>query len=279
MQRIIRNLVLLALASSVIACSDDGQKEGSTGSTAGTGAAGTAARAGTGAAAGRGGTAGAVGVGTAGAAAMCPALRPVEDATCAPSTQTCTYDEIQCQCPRGMWTCAEPVDPNCPAMMPVHDSVCSVPEATECEFLQDECECISGRWSCESAEGAEDAGVANPTVPVAGGPAAGAGGASAAGAPAAGAPAAGSAAPPPPECPDLRPIEGFSCMAGRYGCMYDTTHCVCPEGMWLCSEMVDPTCPIEPPTPDSACTGRADCDFFDIECECLANRWSCKSND
>jgi hypothetical protein len=269
MQNSIRNSVTLILASVIFACSaDEGSDSGgSMGSSAGRNSVGTPSGAGT-----TGSSAGAVATGTAGgaagtAAAACPALRPVEDAACTTNPQICTYDEIECGCPAGKWSCAEPVDPNCPPMMPVHASVCTVPEATECEFLQDECECNSGRWSCESQELEDDAGTPNtpPTTPPMTMPDAG---------PPSTAFDAGMV-----DCPDLRPIEGFSCTPSRTGCMYDTTHCVCPEGMWLCNESVDPTCPIEPPTPGSACAGRADCDYFDIECECLRSMWSCKGND
>ncbi|MET0390599.1 MAG: hypothetical protein ABW321_31800 [Polyangiales bacterium] len=206
-----------------------------------------------------------VGSGTAGSgSSVCPPLRPVEDAACTVHSETCTYDEIACLCPAGSWACSEPVDPNCPATMPVHNSVCTVPEATECEFLQDECECVGGLWTCESAEvAAEDAGVA-PTVP-----------------PPATTPDAGVTPPPTnvPPCPDLRPIEGLSCEVVNRTCLYDTTACQCPSGTWLCNESVDPTCPIEPPIPDSACNVRADCDYFNIECECTGGSWNCKAND
>jgi len=207
-----------------------------------------------------------IGVGVAGSPSSCPALRPVEDAACTPHTQTCTYDEIECRCPAGIWACAEPVDPNCPAQMPAHGAACSAPEATECEFLNDECECTAGRWSCESAE--EDAGV-TPTMPTTPPPPAGFD--------------AGTQAPPADagmvKCPDLRPIEGVSCTVANITCRYDTTACQCPRGTWLCNERVDPTCPNEPPAPGSACTGNADCDFFEMECECTRNMWSCKAND
>jgi len=214
-------------------------------------------------------TSSAVGVGTpenAPAAASCPSLRPVEDSTCSVSPTLCSYDEIECGCPSGTWSCAEPVDPNCPATMPMHASPCSVPEGTECEFLQDECACMSGRWSCEAFE-LDDAGVAQPpTTPPPTMPA-----------------DAGMSTTPPPAstetCPDLRPIEGFSCMIANRTCRYDTTSCVCPMGSWLCSESVDPACPIEPPTPGNPCMGAADCDYFNIECECRLSSWTCKAND
>ncbi|HKU37268.1 MAG TPA: hypothetical protein VJR89_03955 [Polyangiales bacterium] len=231
--------------------------------TAGARAAGTPARtAGAGTTAGTGVTPG-VGVGTAGTpASACPTLRPSEDAACRVHAEICTYDEIECRCPTGTWSCAEPVDPNCPATMPMHGTVCSVPEATECEFLQDECECTAGRWSCELWEDAGTPGqpVTPPPTPADAGVSTN--------------PAAGAV-----KCPDLRPVEGLTCTPGRGGCMYDTTQCVCPEGKWLCNERVDPRCPIEPPSPGSMCMGNTDCDYFDIECECLRGTWSCKGND
>lgn len=249
----------------VIGCAADDTAAPTAVSGAGRGAAAVAGRSGV-----AGGNAGSnslvpVGTGVAGiGAAACPALRPVEDATCTTHTRVCTYDEIECRCPAGAWSCAEPVDPNCPAMMPAHGSVCTAPEATECEFLQDECECTAGRWSCELFE---DAGTAPPatTPPMT--------------MPDAGMPPAMADAGTMVKCPDLRPVEGFSCTPSRLGCMYDTTHCVCPMGMWLCNERVDPRCPIEPPSPGSACTGNADCDYFDMECECLRSTWQCKAND
>ncbi|HET8935156.1 MAG TPA: hypothetical protein VFN67_17025 [Polyangiales bacterium] len=201
------------------------------------------------------------------AATSCPSLRPVEGSACSVGTPICTYDEIECSCTGGTWTCAEPVDPNCPAAMPVHSSPCSVPDGTECEFLQDECECMSGRWSCESSE-LDDAGVPEQaTTP-----------------PATRSADAGMSTPitppaSPDTCPDLRPVEGFTCMIANVTCRYDTTACVCPMGEWLCAESVDPSCPVEPPTPGNSCTGAADCDYFNIECECRASTWTCKAND
>jgi len=213
---------------------------------------------------------GSVGVGTPAsppAAAGCPSLRPVEDTACSVNAAVCTYDEIECGCPSGKWSCAEPVDPNCPPTMPVHASPCSVTEGTECEFLQDECACMSSKWSCEAFE-LDDAGVPEqpttppPTMPIDAG--------------------MSTTTPPPAStdtCPDLRPIEGFSCEVANRTCRYDTTSCVCPMGSWLCAESVDPTCPIEPPTPGNACMGTADCDYFNIECECRLSTWTCKAND
>jgi hypothetical protein len=211
------------------------------------------------------GSAGSLGVGmpnAPAAAGSCPSLRPVEGAACSVDPRVCTYDEIECNCGRGTWDCAEPVDPNCPAMMPAHASPCSAPEATECEFLQDECACMSGLWSCEAFE-LDDAGVAEQPPPTA----ADAG--------------AMTTTPPssPDTCPDLRPVEGFSCEVANVTCRYDTTSCVCPDGSWLCQESVDPTCPIEPPIDGSACMGSSDCDYFDIECECRLDTWNCKAND
>jgi hypothetical protein len=81
------------------------------------------------------------------------------------------------------------------------------------------------------------------------------------------------------QCPDLRPFEGLSCTMSAMTCVYDTTACQCPRDVWLCNESIDPTCPIEPPTDGNQCTGRADCDYLDIECECVGNTWNCKSND
>jgi hypothetical protein len=209
---------------------------------------------------------GSVGIGTPAstpAAASCPSLRPVEDTACTVNTTVCTYDEIECGCPGGKWSCAEPVDPNCPPTMPMHASPCSVPEGTECEFLQDECACMSGKWSCEAFE-LDDAGTPETPPP-----------------PTTTSVDAGTPTTPPATdtCPDLRPIEGFSCTFANVTCRYDTTACVCPMGSWLCQESVDPTCPVEPPTPGNACMGAADCDYFNIECECRLSTWTCKAND
>lgn len=234
-------------------------QSGSDGTTTTPAAASTAGRA-----------SGSVGVGMPNdmaAATSCPALRPVEDSACSIGTPSCTYDEIACTCPSGTWACAEPVDPNCPATMPMHASPCSIPEGTECEFLQDECECRSGLWSCEASE-LDDAGVPDQsTTPP----------------PATRLDAGMSTATTPPAspdtCPDLRPIEGFSCTIANVTCRYDTTSCVCPMGSWLCSESVDPDCPVEPPTVGTACSGATDCDYFNIECECRSSAWTCKPND
>jgi hypothetical protein len=255
---------MLALACTALACASDADSSTAGVDTAGSSAAGASAGRDAAPAAGGSGNSG-VGVGSAGArAADCPGLRPVEDSVCPASASVCSYDEIECACATGSWSCSEPVDPNCPATMPAHGSTCSVPEATECEFLGDECECAGGLWTCESAE-AEDAGVPAP-MPT---PAADAG------APVAPADSGTSAT----QCPDLRPIEGLSCTMSAMSCAYDTTVCQCPRGMWLCNESVDPTCPIEPPRDGASCTGRADCDYLDIECECVADTWSCKMND
>lgn len=268
-----RFAIVIGLALPFFGCSADDVSPEPGADTATSSAAGAASGGRGGAAAGA--TAGSsggssVGVGTAGNNADCPALRPREDGSCATSSSICVYDEIECGCPTGTWSCSEPVDPNCPSTMPAHASPCSVPEATECEFLGDECECTSGLWTCESAEDAEDAGLDPPVVTPT--------------------PDAGAPQPPPDAgmgtgmtpatmCPDLRPIEGFSCTMSAMSCAYDTTVCQCPRGMWLCNESVDPTCPIEPPRDGAECTGRADCDYLDIECECLANTWNCKMND
>jgi len=263
------SLVFLVLASGSIGCSSPSQNNHGV-ATAGSGAttaprtpttagstAVTPGTSGTGASAA--GTSSPVGVGAAGSGTACPALRPVESTACtANASLVCIYDEIECKCGTGTWSCAEPVDPNCPPMMPAHGTPCSVPEGTECEFLADECECTGGRWSCESAE---DAGVTEPPPTVdASTPTP--------------APDAGST-----PCPDLRPVEGLRCTVAFRTCVYDTTHCACPEGTWLCNESVDPTCPIEPPTHGNSCEGRADCDYFNIECECRFGTWNCKAND
>jgi hypothetical protein len=124
---------------------------------------------------------------------------------------------------------------------------------------------MSGLWSCEAFE-LEDAGVPDePTTPPPGMSI-----------------DAGMSTPPPTAadtCPDLRPIEGFSCTFANVTCRYDTTSCVCPMGSWLCQESVDPSCPIEPPTPGNTCMGNADCDYFHLECECRLGTWGCKAND
>ena len=263
----IPRLCSLILVQALVGCSAETVPASpSSSAPASTAQSGSSAPAAAGSSGGTMSSTGSVGVGTP-AAASCPALRPVEDTTCSVGATVCTYDEIECGCPSGKWACAEPVDPNCPAMMPMHASPCSVPEGTECEFLQDECACMSGNWSCEAFE-LDDAGVPEaPTTPPATMPV----------------DAGMSTTTPPPvstdTCPDLRPIEGFSCEIANRTCRYDTTSCVCPMGSWLCSESVDPTCPIEPPTPGNACMGAADCDYFNIECECRLSAWTCKAND
>lgn len=260
-----RRMILFVLASAALACSsdDDSSSAGASTSGAGTSAAGSGARSGSGGTAATAGTSIATGGVGAGSSGACPALRPTEDTSCSSRATVCSYDEIECRCPTGSWSCAEPVDPNCPAIMPAHGSSCTVPEATECEYLADECECTAGLWTCESAE-ADDAGAPVPTDPPAQTPDAGTPMRPDAGA---------------TQCPDLRPFEGLSCTMSAMTCVYDTTACQCPRGMWLCNESVDPTCPIEPPIDGNQCTGRADCDYLDIECECVGNTWNCKAND
>jgi hypothetical protein len=180
-------------------------------------------------------------------APMCPAARPSEGSACTTVIADCVYDEIECDCEAGTWSCAEPVDPNCPAAMPAHGSACTAPEATECDFLGDECECLSGLWSCDSA--AADGGVT------------------------------ADAGPMDERCPAGRPAEDSTCTMSDVSCTYDENTCLCPAGTWQCNEPVDMGCPQSAPVDGSPCTGTADCDFLDLECECLSSAWDCKAND
>jgi hypothetical protein len=178
----------------------------------------------------------------------CPDARPVEGTTCQVSTSTCTYDEIECSCPSGVWSCEEPVDPGCPATTPTSGSSCSLAEGTECDYLQVECECLSGVWECASEDDEEDAGVT-----------------------------------PDPDaslgCPELRPVENTACEAGAISCTNESTKCVCPAGLWSCSEPVTRGCPATAPLHGDPCVGFADCDFLEVECECRRGAWACKPND
>jgi hypothetical protein len=178
---------------------------------------------------------------------MCPAARPTEGSACTTAIADCVYDEIECACAAGAWSCAEPVDPNCPAAMPAHDSACTAPEATECDFLGDECECLAGKWSCDSA--ASDGGVVADAGPI------------------------------DARCPAGRPAEDSACTMSDVSCTYEENTCLCPAGTWQCNEPVDMGCPQAAPVNGSPCTGTADCDFLDLECECLSNAWDCKAND
>jgi len=201
-----------------------------------------------------------------GGASSCPVARPAEGNSCQVSTALCAYDEIECSCPSGVWSCEEPVHPDCPASAPAQGSRCTLPEATECDFLEQECECLSGTWSCQS-EDEDDEGDAAV---------AGDGGARAnrdgAAQPGRGPDAGGS-------CPEARPAELGTCTANSQTCTYESTECVCPDGLWSCSEPVDVGCPATTPLHGEACSGVADCDFLEVECECLRGAWSCKAND
>jgi hypothetical protein len=50
-------------------------------------------------------------------------------------------------------------------------------------------------------------------------------------------------------------LRGCSLRRRQLDCKYDTTFCQCPRGMWLCNESVDPSCPVEPPTPTACARG------------------------
>lgn len=203
-----------------------------------------------------------------GSAASCPAARPAEGNSCATSTALCSYDEIECRCPSGVWSCEEPVNPDCPESTPAQGSRCTLPEATECDYLTEECECLSGAWMCQS-EGEEDQGDAAVTADAGAQTSRdGAAQTSRDG----GRDAGGS-------CPEGRPAELASCVAGSQTCTYESTNCVCPDGVWSCSEPVDRGCPATTPLHGEACSGIADCDFLEVECECLRGAWSCKAND
>jgi hypothetical protein len=204
-----------------------------------------------------------------GSASTCPVARPAEGNSCQRSTALCSYDEIECRCPSGVWSCEEPVNPDCPTSTPAEGSTCALPEATECDYLTQECECLSGVWSCQ-AEGEEeqegDASLTSDggaqTIRDGGVQTIRDGGVGDAGG-----------------CPEGRPAELASCAAGSQMCTYESTTCVCPEGVWSCSEPVARGCPETTPLHGDACSGSADCDFLEVECECLRGAWSCKKND
>src|SRR5688572_2808928 len=198
------------------------------------------------------------------AVATCPAARPAEATSCQVSTTLCAYAEIECRCPAGLWSCMEPVHPGCPATTPSAGSACSLPEATECDYLDQECECLSGVWMCQSED--EDDAAVGPDAGAQvgdGGPDAGRDG---------GADAGGS-------CPQARPAELTTCARSSLMCTYESTKCVCPDGLWSCTEPVDMGCPATTPLHGDPCRGIADCDFLEVECECLRGAWSCKPND
>lgn len=187
----------------------------------------------------------------------CPDARPSESTACDTSA-LCTYDEIECRCTSEVWSCEEPVNADCPSSMPASGETCDLPEATECDYLEQECECLSGEWTCESEADEEplDGSVADGGT----GPSADAGS------------DAGS-------CPQARPRERTACMRSDDTCTYDDTQCMCPTGTWSCSEPVDMGCPATAPLHGDRCSGRADCDFLEVECECLQDAWNCKPND
>jgi hypothetical protein len=263
------DIMMGVLLTGLIACADNGSGDDSTGSSAGTtgtvtgpasgttagaggagGASGATAGTNTGSGGVSGGAPGTAGASGAASASPCPMARPSEGASCQAHTSLCTYDEIECRCPSGTWTCMEPVDPTCPAMMPAHASPCASVEGTECDYQNNmECDCLSGAWSCEQ-EDVPDAG----TIADSG--------------------------PPDPGCPQGRPAEDTACTPGNMTCQYEDTSCMCPSGAtWQCNEPVDPGCPEVAPTAGSPCTGAADCDFLELECECAGGMWGCKPND
>jgi hypothetical protein len=190
--------------------------------------------------------------------ASCPGARPSESTVCE-TTSLCTYDEIECRCSSGLWSCEEPVNPDCPSSTPANDSTCELPEATECDYLDQECECLSGKWSCESEDEEEplDGSVADGSAADAGTDAARDAG----------------------SCPQARPAERTSCTRSTATCTYEDTQCMCPSGMWTCNEPVTMGCPATAPLHGDSCSGRADCDFLEVECECLRGAWNCKKND
>jgi hypothetical protein len=195
-----------------------------------------------------------------GRASDCPQARPAEETECSSSSARCDYDEIECRCVSGAWSCEEAVNPDCPATAPSDGSRCTLPEATECDFLQQECECLAGVWSCQSEDEEEsDAGGA-PDARVTRSDAGG------------GLDAGGS-------CPQARPAEQTTCTISTAACSYESTQCVCPNGRWSCSEPVDVGCPATTPLHGDPCSGIADCDFLEVECECVSGAWSCKAND
>jgi hypothetical protein len=195
-------------------------------------------------------------------AAACPGARPAEGTTCRVSASLCAYDEIECRCPTGVWSCEEPVNPNCPPQTPVFGSTCSLPEATECDYLDQECECLSGVWMCQSEDEDDAAAGADGGARTDAGADAGRDGGADAGA-----------------CPQGRPAERTTCASSSQTCTYESTQCVCPSGLWSCTEPVDMGCPATAPLHGDRCAGRADCDFLEVECECLRGAWSCKPND
>lgn len=201
---------------------------------------------------------GAMGRGDGGRNTSCPGARPSESTVC-DTRALCTYDEIECRCASGLWSCEEPVNPDCPSAMPASESDCELPEGTECDYLEQECECLSGKWSCESEDEEEplDGGVADASTK----------------------PADGGSARDAGSCPQARPAERATCMRSSQTCTYEDTQCVCPNGTWSCSEPVDMGCPATAPLNGDRCAGRADCDFLEVECECLRGAWSCKPND
>ena len=147
-------------------------------------------------------------------AAACPDARPSESTAC-DTAALCTYDEIECRCPSGLWSCEEPVNPDCPSSPPASGATCDLPEATECDYLDQECECLSGEWLCESeADEPLDGGVSD-----------------------AGAEPAADAGGDTEGCPQARPRERTACMRSDATCTYDDTECVCPDGMWSCSAL------------------------------------------
>jgi hypothetical protein len=63
------------------------------------------------------------------------------------SSMTCTYEDTECTCPNGNWSCTEPVAMGCPETAPLHGDRCV--GRADCDFLEVECECLRGAWSCK----------------------------------------------------------------------------------------------------------------------------------
>jgi hypothetical protein len=136
-------------------------------------------------------------------AQTCPDAAPTDGDTCNVSGRlTCTYDTLDCRCPRAgggggggfgggggggtrAWTCNDntmgptqpgpamdagaAVTPMCPAEAPADGDTCDMPRGSDCAYADVQCSCngFGGNrtWGCDPTATAMDASIAPPPPP------------------------------------------------------------------------------------------------------------------
>jgi hypothetical protein len=87
----------------------------------------------------------------------CPP-QPIPGAPCASENQLCVWQDTQCACSQGTWTCLPtcPQPSSCPASQPAQYSPCSI-IGLGCPYASATCYCMGpGTWFCN--QGAVDGG-------------------------------------------------------------------------------------------------------------------------